>query len=811
MKKYVFIFFVLVLFSCQEDIQEDSPLIQYIPANSALVASIEDFSVFKEHIDSNEFISLFKDFSLFKGVASKVDYLTVLQPKEPILVSVTQINRDDIGLTLISKNEVVMDSTRFIKAGDITYNEENIEIYNFNKKEIYRSNLNKTFVYSDSKLILENIIRSYKDTKKPDPAFERVYKSGAGNNTTFYFNQSKVPSLFNEYFKSGVFSSLSGFSDWVALDVDASNSMLRLNGISIANDSVIRLQPMFREVTPGISQLASIAPINTAALYGFTYNDLLLLQKNDPNSSLDFKSIAATGEVGILYMDKKEVIVIRSTDPELTDHSFLDQKEQAKTYRENIIYHFEKKNFFKDRFGSLFPTVSAKFYTVLDSFFVFAEDAETLEDIIANFQNKTVLENSPYYTSFSEDMSDQSHLYYLINHDVFVSRLAEALPKKDQTKASKLNFNSHRFSAIQLTHDTDFAHVNILIKKSQQHVESQPIAQLLSITLDAPAASKPQFFRNHLTNQLDIAVQDEDHTLYLISNKGKVYWKKKLDAAILGEVQAVDLFKNKKLQLAFTTANGFYVIDRNGKEVAPFPLTFNETITQPLAIFDYDQNRNYRFAITTGKNVALYNTEAKQVKGFEFSSTPSPITQAPVHNRKGSKDYILISEENGTLHILNRRGQSRIDVKDKVASINPWFLYTGMFTSINEQGELIQITDKGNVKKSATGIKDNAKLDATAKTIAINASNKLKIKQNLVDLDYGRYSAPEIFYLDDKLYIALTNLESNQVFLFDSNAKLLPHFPVYGSSQIDLNNMDRSGALEFVVKGEGNRILVYRL
>ena len=67
----------------------------------------------------------------------------------------------------------------------------------------------------------------------------------------------------------------------------------------------------------------------------------------------------------------------------------------------------------------------------------------------------------------------------------------------------------------------------------------------------------------------DIAVQDENNTLYLYSNSG-IYWKKQLSGKIQGAIQQVDLYKNGRLQMAFRTENRFYVLDRNGKVVPPF-------------------------------------------------------------------------------------------------------------------------------------------------------------------------------------------------------------------------------------------------
>jgi hypothetical protein len=59
--------------------------------------------------------------------------------------------------------------------------------------------------------------------------------------------------------------------------------------------------------------------------------------------------------------------------------------------------------------------------------------------------------------------------------------------------------------------------------------------------------------------------------------------------------------------------------------------------------------------------------------------------------------------------------------------------------------------------------------------------------------------------------VTVTDIQTQKVFLFDSNAKLLSNFPVYGTSQIDMENIDKDRNLEFVTKGESNTILIYQI
>ncbi|NJW55110.1 hypothetical protein, partial [Salinimicrobium oceani] len=64
---------------------------------------------------------------------------------------------------------------------------------------------------------------------------------------------------------------------------------------------------------------------------------------------------------------------------------------------------------------------------------------------------------------------------------------------------------------------------------------------------------------------------------------------------------------------------------------------------------------------------------------------------------------------------------------------------------------------------------------------------------------------------NNKVYVSVTDLQAHKVYLFDSNASLLPGFPIYGNSNIDLSNADDDAALELVVQGEENGVLVYEV
>ncbi|HOH96222.1 MAG TPA: WD40 repeat domain-containing protein, partial [Candidatus Enterocola sp.] len=124
-------------------------------------------------------------------------------------------------------------------------------------------------------------------------------------------------------------------------------------------------------------------------------------------------------------------------------------------------------------------------------------------------------------------------------------------------------------------------------------------SKLISIELDKPARIKPQFVINHYTGETEIAIQDEKNQFYLINSEGKILWKIQLPEAIIGDITQVDMLKNKKLQMAFTTLNKLYIIDRTGKNLKSYPKNLPSRATAGLSVFDYDNKRDYRFFIPT--------------------------------------------------------------------------------------------------------------------------------------------------------------------------------------------------------------------
>ena len=349
-------------------------------------------------------------------------------------------------------------------------------------------------------------------------------------------------------------------------------------------------------------------------------------------------------------------------------------------------------------------------------------------------------------------------------------------------------------------------------QKKNLSPQKNSVISKYNFSLDAPASRPPQWLKNHRNKTMDIVVQDEKNILYLFSNTGKLYWKKELDGQIIGKIKQVDLYRNKRLQMAFRTPNRFQILDRNGKIVPPFDIKLSGQTPSHISVFDYDLTRNYRFLFTDRKKVRMIDNRGKTVNGFQLKSLKNGLANPPKHIRFGTKDYIVIQSSDGTVRILNRQGKDRIKLKEPlITSDNPIFGYRDTFAGTTKSGEMFQVDSKGNILLSKLELAEDHQIDMSTKSLVTLDGNSLKIKGIPLNLPFGKYTSPKIHYINNTIYVLLTELETKKVYAYLSNGSMVGGFPIYGTATPDLSNADGDSALEMVVQSESDGFIIYEL
>ena len=97
------------------------------------------------------------------------------------------------------------------------------------------------------------------------------------------------------------------------------------------------------------------------------------------------------------------------------------------------------------------------------------------------------------------------------------------------TTLKKKDLSAYKLSALQLVKDDHIVHVNSILQKSKSKQSKTQISEAFSLTLSNDILMDPVFVTNHRTKKKDILVQDIDHNLYLISNKGVILLEKEAE------------------------------------------------------------------------------------------------------------------------------------------------------------------------------------------------------------------------------------------------------------------------------------------
>lgn len=793
--------------SCESN-DNDSRLLDFVPEDTSILINSNSFENLSLAIEHNTLLNKTSNYKQLKSFKDQLQVLKNYKLESEFLICLSNINNDSLKFTFLTKvnnDKLFLDSIFIDSSNTFKSKNHSITKTTINGKTLFSKIIDSVFIASNALSIVEQA----ESKNNLDPELEAIYNTSSKEKSLcviMNLKNSKVKPLF---FNDAELNQQK-FSNYLLLDIDISQDNLIFNGVTKALDSTNSLINVFKNTIPQENTISKIAPFEVDYMVSYTYNNFKSLntnlQKFRKKDSIQTSTLFDNSvEIGHIHANGQQAVILHSIDATLTEES-MDSPELIDTFRDISINKYGNPDVFKKIFTPLIHFETASNYIIVDDFFVFSDSVDFLKTIISNYQNKTTLSESSVFKNTMLDLSDASSIFIYNTASTLNTTLNSNFKEE-----LNLKIDGYKASAIQFIYDFDFAHVNASFKTFKSKGIANSVSEDLEIKLDADLLSAPQLVTNHTNNQKDIVAQDINNNLYLISSQGKIFWKKQLEGKVLGKIEQMDIYKNGRLQLVFATPHRVYVLDRNGKDVGPFPLKFNDEITQPLSLFDYDNNKNYRLLVTQGGSLLMYDRNGNSVKGFNFKKENNRITSQPKHFRIGNKDYIVFSQGN-TLKILDRIGKPRINVKDNINfSENEIYLYNNNFTTTNDKGILIQVNQKGQLSSSNLNLKSESYITSTAKTLVSLSENRLKIKNNTVELDYGDYTAPQIFYINDKIYVTTTDLQAKKIYLFDSLGKPVANFPIYGNSPITLGNIDKDRNLEVITKSDSNSIIVYEI
>jgi len=363
------------------------------------------------------------------------------------------------------------------------------------------------------------------------------------------------------------------------------------------------------------------------------------------------------------------------------------------------------------------------------------------------------------------------------------------------------------YKIFQLKEGNNLASINGIISNYKDDSKNSEIELKFETSISNEIILGPLIVKNHTNNKNEVFIQDSENIIYLINDNGQIEWTKKINNRVIDEVKQIDSYKNGRLQYVFATQNSLHMIDRKGRDVGKFPLKFNDQITKPVSVFDYDNNKNYRLLITQNDELFMFDSKGNRVRGFDYNKKSKIITK-PEHFRISNKD-IIVFKTSDDLKILNRRGKVRIKInEDHNYSKDEIFQYQNSLLTTTVNNKIIKIDMNGN-SKEASSMSFDGKYVNDAKTIYTLQKNILSNSKKNIEIQFGKYENFSAISDKKNTLINIYDSQNNKLYLFDDEINTVKGFPILADANASF--ILENNKIEFSVISDSKKIKYFLL
>jgi hypothetical protein len=465
-----------------------------------------------------------------------------------------------------------------------------------------------------------------------------------------------------------------------------------------------------------------------------------------------------------------------------------------------------------------------------DNYMITADSYQALTRFLYDNILKKTLSNDPAYRDFESTLPSRAVYYFycvpgsvysllqgLISDSLFriVSENKELINKMQPAGFKMAPGNGMIFNTLSIRYGGDV------------RMESGAEWETL---LDTAAAIKPFFFTNHNSGAKEIFIQDYRNNAYLINAAGRILWKVRLDERIRGQVFMIDFYGNGKYQLLFAGRNYLHLLDRNGNYVERYPVKFRSTASGPPALFDYENNGQYRILVPgDDKLIYAYDKEGNVVKGWRPFRTEDAVKDEIKFFRVSGKDY-LVAADSRNVYFLDRTGNIRVKLNEPVTKArgSEIRLSAGRESGIvftSPDGTIQQVSFDGTIRKTRIRTFSTDHMfdffdmdgDGFGEFIFIDAgilylydNDKSEIFGRNFNTDMLKGPICFVFSGSDRK-IGVTDNNKKQIYLVDKNGDIVRGFPLRGASMFSIGKISSESSYHLIVGGDDNFLYNYRL
>lgn len=766
MRKLIYLIIIITTIGCSSSSNDTINPITLVTSETNSFIKLENTEAFKSELKTN---LLWNNYTQGRSISKSLEKVSFITHDKPLYL----INNTKDTLYFIEGNIALKDTLAFDSI-DSTMQFSTNKIYHAPTHHLFLQKVANGYLLSSKEDV---IIKAIDSEKNNNATLEKLLKTASNNTTATFITKSNL--LTNTFFDLE-----KDDTEWKLFDINSSQQQTAINGVEKLNNTVLTF---LNQVIKTKHRSPSITPQDASGVKSFITQGFDSIFNNLPINEIGYITRNDSTSIGIFSSFPDDVLSQLSASP-------------TENFREIPIYSINSKASLLNTLQKLKETQEQHLVAVFEDYLLLAPSKNSLLQQISDIKNNSTLEQQEYYLDAFEALPSESHILDIAN-----------LPYLAAVKSNSALLKKHKIILLQSTVESGFKYTTFFTKVYNKRVNTNKVEEAFTITLENEIQNTPQFVTNHVTKNQELIVQDVLNNLYLLDKDGSILWKKQLNGKLQGKVEQIDIYNNGRLQLAFTTEKAFYILDRNGNEVKGFPVTFNDPLTQPTAIFDYDLKHEYRFVMTQKSHLYMVDKYGETVKGFTFKKAKDNIIQTPKHFRISGKDYIVFPTEGGHLKIISRTGEDRINTNKTINFSNePIYWENNTFTTVDNNGLLITIDLKGNVATGNTAFATDAFINKKGIIWTSLDENILMINDHKVTLDFGLYTKPQVFFIHQKYYVVVTDTQTNKTFVYGSTGSLLPNFPVFGKHNVDMGDITNDKHVELCTYST-NQIIIYTI
>ncbi|MBK7297233.1 MAG: hypothetical protein IPI91_11565 [Flavobacteriales bacterium] len=698
-------------------------------------------------------------------------------------------------------------------------------------------------IASSSNVLDESEFQLNKNTSiLSDSVLTRAIKTlGGGTDAHVLVHTGRLKSLMNTWWKPEVMEQFDLPVGWAALDLNSRPEALLLSGLFVPEIKHPALVALQNQGTQKIT-LSRVLPSAVNWMDAMQVKDPMryLTDRWGNNVEESSTTTALFGWVNGTVTSARSATqkntdehwaVLQMSDPGLAQRSLVSlcaDSCDTLAYRGVQITQLPVQDPYSKLLGSEY-TFQQPWWMILGNAVILSDDVNSLRKSIDGWNDGNTLAEEPRAIAWLQQIGAEAGRTIWCDVARVAPLLSRGLRKGPSNTFATYDSLWTRFGGLSMqVSPGQHGMQHIALGVQHAPMEASGTRELWSATVCPLIQRKPTILINHTNNTREVFVQGTDNKIHLIGSTGKQLWSREVDGAIMGDVHQVDRFKNGKLQMLFNTAERIYLIDRNGKDVGGFPVPLTSNATAPLAVFDYDDKREYRILLPTANGKIMnFSMDGVPVSGWDPAKLNNPSREMIQHVRIKNKDYLVVVDGDGKVLLLDRRGEQRerasLALKNatNVLKILPgldilttraiWRDSTGALFESQLNGTTEQLASGGNGQLSLGNLADDGHFDlirVVADSLIVSHTGKPVFTKTFgapLTMD------PLCFAKGSTALIGVVIPSLDQVHLINDRGHPLDDMPLQGSLPITIEDLNRDGHNELITATADGVLMVYQL